>query len=451
MSQTGAKTRAAAARVVDAVVTQGRSLDAALAEAEPHLPDSELSLLRALAYGVLRYHWRLSDQIDQYLTRPLKRRDAVIHALLAVGVYQLADMRIGTHAAVNLTVEAARKLKRPKLAGLVNGILRAYLREPPDANDPVPADTSEVGNNHPRWLIDRIRADWPEHWSQILAANNERAPMWLRVNAQTADADVYLASIQARPDAAGAVVGHLEPGLAQAIRLERPSPVDALPDFDAGAVSVQDGAAQLAAPWLLGETPGATERILDLCAAPGGKTGHLLELTGPGVALTALDSDALRLERVSATIARLGFEADVRCADASDPESWWDGREYDRILLDAPCSASGVIRRHPDIKHLRRAGDIDALALTQGRLLDAAWTTLRPGGRLLYVTCSVLAAENQDVIDAFLARHDDAIENRLLPNNNIRDLMIERSSGYQVLPGTRDMDGFFFACLDKRA
>lgn len=448
MSHAGAKTRAEAARVVDAVVTQGRSLDTALADAEPRLPDSELPLLRALAYGVLRYHWRLSDHIDRYLARPLKRRDAIIHALLAVGVYQIADMRIGDHAAVNLTVEATRKLKRPKFAGLVNGILRAYLRDPPD---PGLADSSEAGNNHPQWLVNRLRADWPDRWPQILSANNERAPMWLRVNARKTDADSYLARLQAMEDADTTVVGRREPGLSQAIRLEKPFPVAALPDFDNGAVSVQDGAAQLAAPWLFGGAPGAGERILDLCAAPGGKTGHLLELAGPHVALTALDSDALRLERVTETIARLGFDADVRCADAADPESWWDGREYDRILLDAPCSATGVIRRHPDIKHLRRAGDIKALAVTQRRLLDAAWTTLRPGGRLLYVTCSVLAAENQDVIGAFLARHDDAIENRLLPNNNIRDLMIERSSGYQVLPGTRDMDGFFFACLDKRA
>ena len=451
MSHAGAKTRAEAARVVDAVVTLGRSLDAALADAEPRLPDSELPLLRAMAYGVLRYHWRLSEHIDRYLSRPLKRRDAIIHALLAVGVYQLVDMRIGDHAAVNLTVEATRKLKRPKFAGLVNGILRAYLREPPDASDPGPADSSDVGNDHPQWLIDRIRADWPEQWPQILAANNERAPMWLRVNTRQTDAGAYLAAIEARPDAATAVVGHLEPGLPSAVRLQQPSAVDALPGFDDGAVSVQDGAAQLAAPWLLGESPGANERVLDLCAAPGGKSGHLLELAGPDVALTALDSDAPRLERVAETIARLGFRADVRCADAAETQSWWDGREYDRILLDAPCSASGVIRRHPDIKHLRRPGDIKALAVTQRRLLDAAWTTLRPGGRLLYVTCSVLAAENQDVIGAFLACHDDAVENRLLPNNNIRALMIERSNGYQVLPGTRDMDGFFFACLDKRA
>ena len=216
-------------------------------------------------------------------------------------------------------------------------------------------------------------------------------------------------------------------------------------------MSVQDAAAQLAAPWLLGAAPEDGGRILDLCAAPGGKTGHLLELAASNARVTALDSDPDRLERVTETLERLGVSADVRAADAADLDAWWDGEPYDRILLDAPCSASGVIRRHPDIKHLRRSQDIKALSVTQRRLLDAAWSTLAPGGRLLYVTCSMFAAENQGVVDAFLARHPSAHENRLLPNNNIQALMIERSSGFQVLPGTRDMDGFYFACLEKRA
>ncbi|MEM9208594.1 MAG: 16S rRNA (cytosine(967)-C(5))-methyltransferase RsmB, partial [Pseudomonadota bacterium] len=333
-------------------------------------------------------------------------------------------------------------------ASLVNGILRAYLREAPAIED---SDDSETRQNHPRWLIDRLRADWPDDWQSILAANNTRAPMWLRVNRQRSATADYLARLQSQPTTAASAAGHLEPGLAQAIRLEQPLPVDALPDFDEGAVSVQDAAAQLAAPWLLGGESGVNRRILDLCAAPGGKTAHLLELAGAGADVTALDSDAGRLERVHGTLNRLGLAADVRAADAADLDAWWDGRPYDSILLDAPCSASGVIRRHPDIKHLRRADDVRALALGQRRLLDAAWLTLRPGGRLLYVTCSVFAAENQDVVDAFLARHADAIENRLLPNNNIQALMLERSSGFQVLPGTRAMDGFYFACLEKRA
>ena len=448
MSHAGAKTRAEAARAVHAVVAQGRSLDAVLADAESRLPANELPLLRALAYGVLRFHWRLSGDIDQFLRRPLKSRDAVIRALLAVGIYQLTDMRISNHAAVDLTVEAARKLKRPNFAPLVNGVLRAYLREPPDPDDTA---GSEARSNHPQWLIDRIRADWPDQWVEILAANNERAPMWLRVNPRRSSTAEYLARLQSQPTTDPDTAGHREPGFDQAIRLEQPRPVDGLPDFAEGAVSVQDAAAQIAAPWLLGADPAGAGRILDLCAAPGGKTGHLLELAGPEADLTALDSDPDRLERVTETLDRLGFDADSRVADAAALDTWWDGRAYDRILLDAPCSASGVIRRHPDIKHLRRSDDITALSVTQRRLLDAAWAVLAPGGRLLYVTCSVFAAENQDVVDAFLARHDDARENRLLPNNNIQALMTERSSGFQVLPGTRDMDGFYFACLEKRA
>ncbi len=448
MSQAGAKTRAEAAKAVNAVVTHGRSLDAVLAEAESRLPAAELPLLRALAYGVLRFHWRLSAEIDAFLNRPLKPRDAVIRSLLAVGIYQLTDMRIGNHAAVDLTVEAARKLKRPNFASLVNGVLRAYLREPPGLDN---AADGEIYNDHPQWLIDRIRADWPEEWQAILSANNARAPMWLRVNPRRVSTEDYLARLQSLPTTEADTVGHLEPGFDQAIRLERPRAVDGLPDFAEGAVSVQDAAAQIAAPWLLGPDPSKADRILDLCAAPGGKTGQLLELAGTGVDLTALDSDAVRLDRITDTLVRLGLNADVRVADAADLNAWWDGRTYDRILLDAPCSASGVIRRHPDIKHLRRAEDLEALPVTQRRLLDAAWSTLAPGGRLLYVTCSVFAAENQYVVDAFLARHPDASENRLLPNNNIQALMTERSRGFQVLPGTRDMDGFYFACMEKRA
>ena len=448
MSHAGAKTRAEAAKAVHAVVAGGRSLDAVLVEAESRLPAGELPLLRAFVYGVLRFHWRLSAEVDHFLSRPLKSRDAVIHALLAVGIFQLTDMRIGNHAAVDLTVEAARKLRRPNFASLVNGVLRAYLREPPEIDDAIDGETH---NDHPRWLIDRLREDWPEHWQSILAANNARAPMWLRVNQHRSTAADYLGRLQSQPTADEGNAGHLEPGLEHAIRLEQPRPVDGLPDFDEGAVSVQDAAAQLAAPWLLSDSPGDAGRILDLCAAPGGKTGHLLELASPGTHLTALDSDPDRLDRVTETLQRLGFEANCQLADAADLDAWWDGEPFDRILLDAPCSASGVIRRHPDIKHLRRAKDIKALSVTQRRLLDAAWSTLAPGGRLLYVTCSVFAAENQGVVDAFLARHPSAHENRLLPNNNIQALMIERSSGFQVLPGTRDMDGFYFACLEKRA
>ncbi|MGH8166659.1 MAG: 16S rRNA (cytosine(967)-C(5))-methyltransferase RsmB, partial [Woeseiaceae bacterium] len=239
-------------------------------------------------------------------------------------------------------------------------------------------------------------------------------------------------------------------GFDQAVRLAEPEAVAGLPGFEAGLVSVQDAAAQLAAPWLLA---GGARRVLDACAAPGGKTGHLLELMdGPGDAsLTALDADPRRLALVGDNLARLGFTATLSAADASRPEEWWDGEPFDRILLDAPCTATGVIRRHPDIKLLRREADASNNARLQLALLEALWPLLAPGGRLLYVTCSVLAEENDAVVTEFLRRCPSADEDQVLPNYNIRDLMHRKACGFQILPGDRDLDGFYFAALRKRA
>jgi 16S rRNA (cytosine967-C5)-methyltransferase len=231
------------------------------------------------------------------------------------------------------------------------------------------------------------------------------------------------------------------------LRLAEPQAVELLPGFAQGDASVQDAAAQVAAPWLMSQGP---ERVLDACAAPGGKSGHLLELGGAGFALTALDNDAKRIARIRENHERLGFDATIVCGDASKPEEWWDGTPYEAILLDAPCSATGVIRRHPDIKLLRRATDIGELSALQGAILSALWPLLAPGGRLLYVTCSVLEAENNGVVQGFLESTDEAMEDTLLPNNNIRDLMRRRACGYQILPGTADMDGFYYACLVKK-
>ncbi|MGB5448119.1 MAG: hypothetical protein WBM80_04265, partial [Woeseiaceae bacterium] len=232
-----------------------------------------------------------------------------------------------------------------------------------------------------------------------------------------------------------------------ALRLSEPCLVDELPGFAEGDVSVQDAAAQIASRWLLTNTRG---RILDACAAPGGKSGHLLELGGNEIALTAVDRDAARIESINENLGRIGRSATIIAADASKTGEWWDGVPFDGILLDAPCSATGVIRRHPDIKLLRRASDIDGLSELQGALLDALWPLLVPGGRLLYATCSTLTAENEAVLARFLSRHNDAAEDDVLPNNNIRDLMRKRASGYQVLPGTAGLDGFYYACLEKK-
>lgn len=437
--RSGSGVRAEAATVVDAVVSRGRSLTAALESAQVFSNPADRSLLQYLCYGTLRQHWQLRAWLDVLLERPLRSRDSIIQCLICVGLYQLTDTRVPDHAAVSMTVEAARLLRRPKLSALVNAVLRNFRRQNIQAAEP-PGD--EARYSHPAWLITQIKKDWPQHWREILQANNNRAPMWLRVNQRQHTTADYLARLQAATGEQHAVL----PGIDSAIRLTTPRSVTDLPGFSSGEVSVQDAAAQLAALWLGG---GDDLRVLDACAAPGGKTGHLLELAGKHSTLTAVDSDAERLQRVAENIDRLGLSATLVEADASSPEAWWDGVLFDRILLDAPCSASGVIRRHPDIKLLRRVTDIAELAALQRRLLDALWPLLAPAGRLLYVTCSVLEEENAAVISDFLQRTRDARENRLLLNNNVHVLMHARTCGYQVLPGTERLDGFYYACLEK--
>ena len=436
----GARLRAAAAQVVDAVVTSGKSLDSALSAHEPQVATEDRALLRLLCYGTLRRHWRLQFWIGRLLNRPLKRRDSVINALLAIGLYQLTDTRIPDHAVVSQTVEASRLLRRPKLAGLLNAVMRRFLREDIAS---VPPDTAEARHDHPQWLIDAITRDWPALGDAIFAANNARAPMWLRLDTSRISTADYVQRLHE----AGLETG--PPGVVGgAVRLAEPVSVDALPGFADGLVSVQDAAAQLAAPWLL-KGGGERKRVLDACAAPGGKSGHLLELGGPQTDLICLDRDAERLRAVADNLGRLQRSATLLCADASTPEAWWDSEPFDAILLDAPCSATGVIRRHPDIKLLRRAADIVSLAGLQRSLLENLWPLLAPGGRLLYVTCSVLAAENDEVASAFVEATPDAREDDSLQNNNIRDVMQRKACGFQVLPGTADMDGFFFACFEK--
>lgn len=438
--KTGVRVRAAAATAIDEVVSAGRSLDVALAAAEAQVSPDDVPLLRMLCFGTLRHHWRLQEWIDALLDRPLKKRDSVVNALLAVGLFQLTDTRIPDHAAVSQTVEAARQLRRPKHAGLLNAIFRRFSRENLAQNAP---GSDESKHNHPRWLIDMIAADWPDDLDAILAANNARAPMWLRANSMRTTAQDYAATLTAHD------IEHADlPGFGQALRLAQPVAVAALPGFAAGEVSVQDAAAQIAAPWLLA---GGGRRLLDACAAPGGKSAHLLELATDDLDLTCIDKDPERLDSIVSSLARLNLHATVLAGDASKPHEWWNNEPFDGILLDAPCSASGVIRRHPDIKLLRRETDIAALSKLQAALLEALWALLKPGGRLLYVTCSVLAAENDGIVSRFLESTPDARENDMLPNNNIRDVMRRKACGYQVMPGTAGLDGFYYACLEKVA
>ena len=448
-NKNGAKLRALAAEVVHAVVYAGLSLDASLAKHEENIAGDDRSLLRLLCYGTLRNHWRLQSWIDILLDNPLKKADRVVNALLAVGLYQVSATRIPDHAVVSATVEAARELRKPKLAGLVNACLRRFMRED-ISNASVASDSARW--NHPQWMIDRLRRDWPDDVDAILAANDERAPMWLRVNASRNTAEGYRERLT-RAD----IESDLLPGIRDAVRLKRPHAVEDLPGFCEGDVSVQDAAAQIAARWLLqgrslqaGGLQDRGGRLLDACAAPGGKTGHILELGGGALDLVAVDSDESRVAGIAQTLSRIKQHATIYTADASKPEQWWNSVPFDGILLDAPCSASGVIRRHPDIKLLRRNSDVKNLSRLQAKLLNALWPLLAPRGRLLYVTCSVFAAENDEVVGQFLAEHGDAIENDVLPNNNIHALMRRKASGYQILPGTAGLDGFYYACLEKR-
>ena len=444
----GAAVRAEAAMAVHAVVSEGKSLDAALSVAESRIADRigtrDRAFLRALAYGTIRHHWRLVAAASGALDRPLKSRDRIIMALLAVGIYQLTDLRTASHAAVSATVEAARLLGRTKMKSLVNAVLRNVQRAGQGTELASPAD-DEVRFDHPRWLIEQLKSDWPDDWQRLLEANNERAPMWLRVNRKRLTTAAY----SERLTQAG-IASEPADGLDVALRLAEPANVDALPGFAAGDVSVQDAAAQLAAPWLLaGLKSDSPVRILDACAAPGGKTGQLLELAPPNATLTAVEAEERRTIQVRDTLERLGEVATVSVGDASQPEAWWDSQPFDRILLDAPCSASGVIRRHPDIKHLRRRADIGRLAALQSKLLAACWSMLAPGGRLIYVTCSVLREENDAVVAKFLSARGEHEVVSVLPNNNIHDLMVPTRCGFQVLPGTGGMDGFYFACLER--
>ena len=433
----GADIRAAAARAVADVAARGRSLDQCLPLRLGGLEGQDRALAASLVYGTIRFLPRLDCYAGLLLERPLPPRDADVHALLLVGIFQLEDTRVPDHAAVAETVEAARRIGRPRLAGLVNACLRRWQREGPRLVTGV-SRKPEVVHAHPGWWLQALAGDWPRDWESIVAAANARAPMWIRVNRLKSGRDEYSARLG---EEAGMGADAWEPA-PEALKLAEPVDVGRLPGFADGVVSVQDGAAQLAAG-LVGATGGM--RVLDACAAPGGKACHLLERV-PGIDLVALDADESRLDRVRDNLGRLGLSAAVVAGDARRPGDWWDGRPFDRILVDAPCTGSGVVRRHPDIKLLRRPGDVEAMAGLQSAILDALWTTLTPGGRLVYATCSVFRAENARQVAGFLGRTDDA---RAV---DIPEAGWGRASGpgRQLLPGEAGVDGFYYACLRRR-
>ncbi|MBR2514009.1 MAG: 16S rRNA (cytosine(967)-C(5))-methyltransferase RsmB [Halomonas sp.] len=431
----GQEVRAAAARALVPVLTDKGSL-AGLDEHSVVARDR--GLLKELCYGTCRRLPRLEALANKLLKQPFKKRDSDVHALLLVGIYQLLYMRIPAHAAVGETAGAARLLGKEWATRVLNGCLRRLQREAEALQADVDRE-EHIALEHPPWLLTALRDAWPEQWRAIAEANNEPGPMTLRVNQHHNDREAYLAQLVEQ-----GLSGYLCPHAPDGITLNTPCDVSVLPGFEQGHVSVQDEAAQLSAALLgpaLAPRPGA--HVLDACCAPGGKTAHLLEQFD--IALTAIDSDNQRLGRVDDTLNRLGLTAELQHADATQ-QDWWSGTSFDAILLDAPCSGTGVIRRHPDIKTLRRKEDIRQLAKLQQQLLDNLWSLLRPGGTLLYATCSVLPAENADQIDAFLARTPDA---KVTTPSDVA-WGIQSGQGRQLFPEQGSHDGFFYARLEKR-
>jgi 16S rRNA (cytosine967-C5)-methyltransferase len=430
----GAALRGEAARALARVVFDGTSLRVALAETAPRFADArDRALLSATLFVATRWWLRLDAALAELLEKPLPPKAREIRALLAVGFAQIAVLQMPDYAVVASCVDATRTLGQPHYSGLVNALLRRFGRERSALDARLDRD-DVTRTAHPRWLIDALRRDWPEDADAMLDANNREAPLTLRVNRRRCDAAILLERLLA-----GGIAASAHADITDAIVLERSTDVTALPGYAEGFFSVQDGAAQRVVELL---DPAVGQRVLDACAAPGGKAAHLLEHAD--VDLVALDRDASRLPRIGESLARLGLAADIRCGDAAAPETWWDGRPFDRILLDAPCSATGIIRRQPDVKLHRRAGDIAGLAATQQRLLAALWPLLAPGGRLVYATCSVLRAENEAVVSAFRAEHAQA-QSVPVPTAFGR----AAGDGRQNLPGVGGMDGFYYAILEK--
>lgn len=431
--------RAQAALTLAAVLQQQASLASLMAPALERVADNEQALLQELCYGTCRWQPQLQSILNRLLEKPLKSKDSDVHALLLLGLYQLKHMRIPDHAALNNTVAASQALKKPWAEKLINGVLRRFQREQTELEGALhnsPAYTS----SHPNWLRKSVEKFWPEQAADIFAANNAHPPFTLRLNLHRRRRDRYQQTL-----ADQSISSTASPFSPYGLTLDQACDVNQLPGFADGHLSVQDEAAQLAAD-LMQLQPG--QRVLDACCAPGGKTGHLLELNAqlpsPLQEVVALDLEERRLVRVRENLQRLQLQATIICSDALAVNEWWDGVPFDRILLDAPCSATGVIRRHPDIKLLRNAEDIAKLAALQLQLLQTLWTTLKPGGRLVYATCSVLPTENTQVVEQFVARQADAQHDPITAAWGIA-----QPCGRQLLPQIQGHDGFYYACLSK--
>ncbi|WP_369309128.1 16S rRNA (cytosine(967)-C(5))-methyltransferase RsmB [Providencia rettgeri] len=420
--------RSLAATAINQVLDNGQSLSTVLPDLQRNINDKDKALLQEICFGVLRNLPKLEWFISQLMDKPLTGKQRTLHYLIMVGIYQLLYTRIPAHAALAETVNGAVALKRPQLKGLINGVLRSFQRQQVQLEERIANNNSRY--LHPSWLLKRLQTAYPNEWQTIIEANNQRPPMWLRVNSQHHTTKQYLNLLEQAQ-----ITAHLHPTHPSAIRLNEPTAVSKLPGFEDGWSTIQDVSAQGCAEML---DPQNGESILDLCAAPGGKTTHILELA-PKAKVLAVDIDETRLKRVKENLNRLKQHATVVQGDGTQPEKWAQEQQFDRILLDAPCSATGVIRRHPDIKWLRRESDINELAELQAKILEAIWPYLKTGGTLLYATCSVMPEENSQQIQNFLAKHIDA---------HLND---GTQAGLQILPSAEGGDGFFYARLIKQA
>jgi 16S rRNA (cytosine967-C5)-methyltransferase len=433
--------RSLAAHAVARILREGVTLDAALkdalAAADPKLAPS----VRSLSYGAVRGYYRHEAILRSVLSAPVRSLDLLVRALLSVALYELEDDRTPEYAVVDAAVQTAKATDAVRAAGLINAVLRRYLRERKSLDAEI-ARNPATRHASPVWLADRLRADWPVRWTQLLAAGDAQAPMWLRVNRQRTGTGEYLETLRE-----AGIGARAEARVPHAVVLDAPRDVHDLPGFAEGLVSVQDLGAQCVA-FPLGLAPG--QRVLDACAAPGGKTALIAEREPRLSGIVAVDIDPHRLARVRENLSRGNLSALLVSGDAGAPAAWWDGVPFDRILLDAPCSALGVIRRHPDIRLRKSPSDIDKLPQLQARLLESAWTMLKPGGRLVYATCTVTRSENRDLIAAFLRSTPDAVSLPAEAWDGWPQLGEADEFGRQILPGEAGADGFYYAALTKQ-
>ncbi|WP_415892945.1 16S rRNA (cytosine(967)-C(5))-methyltransferase RsmB [Neptuniibacter sp. PT8_73] len=425
--------RALAAQILTPLLKNKGSLNTQFAAIERRCPEKDRGLLRELCYGTMRYHPQLNAIIKLLQNRPFKFRDIDIKAIVLVGLYQLKHTRIPAHAAISESVEACKELDKAWAGKVVNALLRRFQREQEEIEDYLKDDDS-YQFNHPEWMIAKLKNNWPDYWQAILTVNNEQAPLTLRVNQRSTAREDYLQ--QLTPIIAAEATQFSDQG----IKLAESVNIETLPGYGVGAFSVQDEAAQLSAN-LLDLQP--EQRVLDACAAPGGKLCHILEHEPKLAQVDAVELEQKRIRRVEENLERLRLKANLKVADAAT-QTWWDGTDYDRILLDAPCSATGVIRRNPDIKYLRQGEDIHETAKLQRAILDNCWSMLKPGGKLLYATCSIFPQENGRLIKQFVTQTANA---KHLPIE--AEWGIEQEYGRQLFPQSNGHDGFYYALLEK--